>query len=230
MRYKVHPIQRLKEIFLKSIQYARILALIALCSLYVCEGKKKNSCCGPQVGPRGNTGPRGPRGFMGASGASGVGVIQSYISVFSLTGQQSDVITPPNNEINGTDAVAFEAAIPASSGWTLSVDNQTLSITLASAGVFMINYWVNAQSNYPFVSYLTLNGTEISGSEISVPATQAPGEGSVGIIIPFAAGTNTLQLIFNGAITPQNSTSVHASNATRNINCVSAALSIIQIG
>jgi len=227
MRCKVHSIQILKEIFLKSIQYARILALIALCSLYVCEGKKKNSCCGPQVGPRGNTGPKGPKG---STGPSGVGVIQSYISVFSLTGQQSDVITPPNNEINGTDAVAFEAAIPASSGWTLSVDNQTLSITLASAGVFMINYWVNAQSNYPFVSYLTLNGTEVSGSEISVPATQAPGEGSVGIIIPLSARTNTLQLIFNGAITPQNSTSVHASNATRNINCVSAALSIIQIG
>jgi hypothetical protein len=212
------------------IGYKKGALLLMLCFVGGIFAKKK--CCYKLIpGPQGATGPQGLQGRRGAQGPAGpAGLGGNFIAVYANQEQQSG-IRNDDNLINTVDSVVWNPGVEEANGWSLCADCNSLDIALASQAIFAITYTVNAQSNYPFVSFLALDGENpIPGSELSVPATQSPAPATVTCFVSLSEGEHTIQLLFNGAITPQNSTSAYANNQTKDIKCISAALSIIQIG
>ncbi len=212
-----------------------------------CSGQKRKKCCKKICQRRGPQGPAGPTGPQGIPGQSSIG--KNYVATYALKTQQSGLMTQVNvagtdrDVINDTDSVIWDAHIIYANGWSLNNLNKDLTITLTQGGLFAVTYTVNASTDFPFVSYLSLTNTSnpsgiiVTGSQLSLANTQSPNPGTLTSFIQLSKGTNTLNLIFNGKITPQNSTSVtdpdngmNTNNTTKEIMCISAALSIVQIG
>ena len=240
----------MKEIMMNIKHTCSFLLLLSTPFLLDCSSKKRKKCCKKtcqRQGPPGKQGPAGPQGPQGIPGESSIG--KNYVATYALLSQQSGSTSSVNvngtnrSVINAIDSVIWDAGIIYADGWSLTSSNKDLTIILTQPGLFAVTYTVNASTDFPFVSYLTLtnsanpSGVPVTGSQLSLANTQSPNPGTVTSFIQLPAGQNTLNLIFNGAITPQNSTSVtnpdngmNTNNATRDVACVSAAVSIVQIG
>jgi hypothetical protein len=128
----------------------------------------------------GATGPRGPRGATGATGATGANFEQTLPSVYDTTAQPVTTAATFQNvtfsDVSEDGGVSFT---PGSS-----------DVSIPTAGTYLIDASIsagtNADVNYTTMTMserLTLNGTEIAGSQAADQFPVAP-DSQFSVVIP----------------------------------------------